>query len=127
MPPSPSSRFVWGLLALLGLAAAVLLFFFNPAEHAFYPRCPLHAVTGLDCPVCGGLRAAHLLLHGQVRDAFALNPFLFFTLPGAALLLLLPRNASLPRWIPWVALAVLLAGFLWRLLHPIGCPPGFDS
>jgi len=118
MPPSPSSRFAWGLLALAGLAAAALLFFFNPADYAFYPRCPLHAVTGLDCPVCGGLRAAHLLLHGQVRAAFALNPFLFFAVPVIALLLL-PRKAPLPRWIPWAALAALLAAFLWRLLHPI--------
>ncbi|HPJ57455.1 MAG TPA: DUF2752 domain-containing protein [Kiritimatiellia bacterium] len=118
MPPTPSSRFAWGLLALVGLAAAALLFFFNPADHAFYPRCPLHAATGLDCPACGGLRAAHLLLHGQVRAAFALNPFLFFAAPCAALLLL-PRKTPLPRWIPWAALAALLAAFLWRLWHPI--------
>jgi len=74
----------------------------------------LHALTGLDCPTCGALRATHLLLHGQLRAAFAMNPFLFFAVPCLALLAL-PRKTPLPRWIPWAALAALLAWFLWRI------------
>ena len=58
-------------------AVAALLFFFDPAASAFYPSCPLRALTGLLCPFCGGLRAAHALLHGHVLEAAALNPFLF--------------------------------------------------
>jgi len=113
MPPSRSSRFAWLLLGLIALAGAGVLFFFDPAAHAFYPACPLHAVTGLDCPACGGLRAAHLLLHGRVRDAYALNPFLFWALPVGGLFLVTPalRRA---KWLPWAALAVLTAVFIWR-------------
>ena len=102
------------LLALAGLAALALIFVFDPAAHSFYPACPLHALTGLDCPTCGALRAVHLLLHGDIRAAFALNPFLFFAVPCAALLAL-PRKAPLPRWMPWTALAALLLWFLWRI------------
>jgi|SRR5688572_7456445 len=67
-----------GTLALGGAvaAAAALLYIFDPASTPFYPACPLRALTGLLCPLCGGLRAAHALLHGQVLDAVALNPFL---------------------------------------------------
>ena len=109
----PSSNQIAGfLLALAALGAAILLFLFDPAAHAFYPPCPLHALTGLDCPTCGGLRAAHLLLHGHLRAAFALNPFLFFALPVAALFLL--RRPFRVRWLPWAALALLLAWFVWR-------------
>jgi hypothetical protein len=57
--------------------AAILLFLYDPADAGLYPSCPLRALTGLLCPLCGGLRAAHALLHGRVFDAVALNPFLF--------------------------------------------------
>ena len=68
-----------GTLAIGGAvaAAAAVVYFFDPATAAFYPPCPLRALTGLLCPLCGGLRAAHALLHGRVLDAVTLNPFLF--------------------------------------------------
>jgi hypothetical protein len=111
--PSPPTKLAYGLLLLAALGATALLFFFDPAAHSFYPPCPLHALTGLDCPTCGGLRAAHRLLHGHLRAAFAMNPFLFFALPALALLFLRPALAR-PRWVPWAALGILFAYFLWR-------------
>ena len=110
-PPSNPTKFAFAALALAALGAAALLFFFDPATHAFYPRCPLHALTGLDCPACGGLRAVHLLLHGEFRAAYALNPFLFYASPVAALFLIRPART---RWLPWAALGALLAWFVWR-------------
>ena len=70
--------------------AAALLYLYDPAVSALYPSCPLRALTGLLCPLCGGLRAAHALLHGRVVEAVALNPFLFV---AAAL-----WPAMRPRW-----------------------------
>jgi hypothetical protein len=67
-----------------GLAAAAGLFFFDPSQHAFYPRCFFKMMTGLDCPGCGGLRATHQLLHGHIRAAFALNPLFIAAIPVAA-------------------------------------------
>jgi len=74
-------RWPWlvGGVALLGLLAA--LFWFNPAHHGFYPQCVFYRVTGLSCPGCGGLRAAHQLLHGEVAAAFRFNPFVVLALP----------------------------------------------
>jgi hypothetical protein len=62
--------------ALVGpaLAAAALLFAFDPAVTWWFPSCPFYALTGWLCPFCGTLRAAHALLHGHVAAAFALNP-----------------------------------------------------
>jgi hypothetical protein len=113
MVSSPPTKLAYALLAFAGLGAAALIFFFDPAAHSFYPACPLRTATGLDCPTCGGLRAAHLLLRGEFRAAFALNPFLFFALPAAALFFL-PRRRPRPRWLLWAALALLAAYFLFR-------------
>lgn len=110
-PPSPQTKIIYFILALVALGGLALLYFFDPAATPAYPACPLHSLTGLDCPTCGGLRAAHLLLHGQFRAAFAMNPFLFFALPAVALFLIRPIRI---RWLPWAALAILAAYFLWR-------------
>lgn len=65
-----------------------MLYFFNPAQNGFYPRCLFKYATGLDCPGCGGLRATHQLLHGQIAAAFSLNPLMVLLLPLAVLLLI---------------------------------------
>ena len=117
MSPSRRTQVAYALLALGVLGAAAILYLFDPAAVPAYPACPLHALTGLDCPTCGGLRAAHLQLHGRLRDAFALNPFLFFALPAGVLLLLRPALAR-ARWLPWAALAILAAWFVWRNFAP---------
>jgi len=115
MPPPTSKRtkLAYGTLVGAGLLAGFVLFVFDPATTSAYPGCPLHSLTGLDCPTCGGLRATHLLLHGQIRAAFTLNPLLFFALPIIALFCLRPALAR-PRWIPWAALTILIAWFVWR-------------
>jgi Protein of unknown function (DUF2752) len=36
--------------------------------------CPFRALTGWDCPLCGGTRMGAALLHGDVQAAFLFNP-----------------------------------------------------
>ena len=36
--------------------------------------CPFRALTGWDCPLCGGTRMGDALLHGDVPAAFGFNP-----------------------------------------------------
>jgi len=36
--------------------------------------CPFHWLTGFSCPFCGGQRMVLELLHGNVTEAFWLNP-----------------------------------------------------
>ena len=73
----------WQVAAALGGGAAgfMLLYFFAPEQHSFYPRCLFLAITGLECPGCGGLRAMHQLLHGHLATAFQLNPLMIVLLP----------------------------------------------
>src|SRR5262245_39527865 len=71
----------FGAVAIVAGAVALVLFFFPPDRYWFYPRCVFHSLTGLDCPGCGGLRAAHRLLHGDLAGAFAFNPLLVLLSP----------------------------------------------
>ncbi len=45
------------------------------------PLCPLHALTGLWCPLCGGLRAVHALSRGSIQSALHDNAMLVLALP----------------------------------------------
>jgi hypothetical protein len=112
---------VAGSLAL----AAIVLFCFDPSRVPIYPVCLFHRTTGLLCPGCGGLRAAHQLLHGHLVAAFRFNPLLILALPpglwlGAKYAVCRARHqpASLsirPIWL-WISLAVVLGFSVWRNL-----------
>jgi hypothetical protein len=64
-------------VALGAVAGAGVLLFVDPTKPgSWLPRCPFHALTGLDCPGCGGTRMAHALLHGDLAAAFGFNALL---------------------------------------------------
>jgi hypothetical protein len=67
-------------MAGLALAGGIVLFAIDPARHEIYP-CLLRTTTGLLCPGCGGLRATHQLLHGNLAAAWALNPLAVLLVP----------------------------------------------
>ena len=54
--------------------AVLLLGSFDPATTWWFPSCPLRALTGWLCPLCGSLRALHALLRGEPAVALAFNP-----------------------------------------------------
>ena len=61
-------------IAMFIIAGAVALFFLDPTKHAFFPKCAFHLATGYSCPGCGSSRALFALTHGNVFEAFRLNP-----------------------------------------------------
>jgi hypothetical protein len=73
-----------GLGALLASAYVGLV---DPNAPGHYPLCPTKAFTGLDCPGCGGLRAVHSLLHGDVTGALDHNAFVVLVVLPAAVVL----------------------------------------
>ena len=56
------------------IGGGVALFFLNPSEHSFFPKCALYMATGFSCPGCGSTRALFHLTHGNVLEALRLNP-----------------------------------------------------
>lgn len=63
------------------LAAAWILYSFDPATAGFYPSCPFLQLTGWQCAGCGSLRGLHQLLHGNLAAALHLNPLMVISLP----------------------------------------------
>ena len=121
------------VLAALGLVGAALLFFFDPAQHAFYPVCLFKKMTGYDCPGCGGLRAVHQLLRGDVWTAVQLNALAVLAVP--ALLICAPvawrrrrvstsGGSSRFLWIWFVIATIVIFGVVRNLpVWPFGITP----
>ena len=99
--------------AIIALATMIVLRF-PPAQHGFYPRCPVHELLHLQCPGCGATRAIAALLRGHITEAMNLNALITLLLPFAAAYgvlcycRLLQRKAL--RW-PQPPPAILYAGF----------------
>jgi hypothetical protein len=94
-----------------GLAAVLVLYFFAPEHHRFYPRCLFYMLTGAQCPGCGGLRAMHRLLHGDFAAAWRFNALVVLLLPMAGVWLVVRwvSPATAAQW----RQAFLKPGFLW--------------
>src|SRR5579864_6420943 len=73
-------------MAITG-AVCGLVYLAPPASHSFYPRCPLHMLTGLQCPGCGATRALYEVLHGNLAAAWAYNQLFVAVLPFLVLFL----------------------------------------
>ena len=59
----------------------IILVLALPGGERWMLPCPLYTLTGWQCPFCGGQRMLHALLHGNLCEAFVLNPFLFVSIP----------------------------------------------
>lgn len=74
--------FVFIIIALIVLAGIIGIYMqVNPANSPIVPKCLFKTLTGYDCPSCGGQRALHAILKGEIGRAFMLNPFLFIAMP----------------------------------------------
>ncbi len=99
------------LLAGLATVGTVVLAAADPRTTGLYPPCPLRALTGLSCPLCGGLRAVHDLAHLDLAAAWGMNPAVVLLAPVAVVLGLrwLRRPRAVPVVGPRTALALVVA------------------
>jgi hypothetical protein len=119
VPPkisAPPSLTVFALVLLGGVfaGAGVVVYFFNPSTHGFYPICLFHKLTGWSCPGCGGTRAVYALLHGNVALALKDNALFVLLIPAVALrgvwlaakkIRRQPVGTFVPVGVLWAALA----------------------
>jgi hypothetical protein len=133
--PLPMPRRLSGPAAVAagaGLGAA-LLAVRDPHAAGSYGYCPFRAVTGLPCPLCGGLRAVADLTHGQVHAALLSNALVVAGLVAATGLWaawtvrrVRGSGAEEPplRSSPWLGRVVAVAALLFCLLRWL---PGFAA
>lgn len=69
-----------GTAAAIGLASTALRLR-DPHQQGSWGLCPLNAMTGWDCPFCGGLRAVNDLTHGDVGSAWHSNALFVSSIP----------------------------------------------
>ena len=104
-----------GTLTVVGTLALAVV---NP-NTTHVPLCPLKALTGLDCPFCGSLRAVHSLTRANLGQALDHNALFTLAVPGLiicwAIWLVravggpIPHSWRFPTGASAVALVVVLA------------------
>ncbi|MCV7044533.1 DUF2752 domain-containing protein [Mycobacterium frederiksbergense] len=99
-----------GALAYIGLA--------DPHRPGFlFPGCPFKALTGLDCPACGGLRMTHDLLNGDLTAAVVDNVFLLVALPALAVWLVVRWRRGLTLMPMAATVTVVVAAVAWTVVR----------
>lgn len=109
-------------VAATGLAAFAALGYlaaFDPEQGGHYPACPTQALLGVDCPGCGGLRAAHALTRGDVVTAADHNLALFIMVPLAVLAYAVWAMRSWRGWSREVTYAAYRRRNRWLLIGVI--------
>lgn len=130
----PAERLFASLLLTAVVAAGAWLGLHDPAVSELVPRCPTYAWTGILCPGCGALRAAHELLRGNLSSAFAYNALWVLAAPLGAVWLALQTVCAVaglrpripPRTLAAAGLAavvILLAFAVARNLPLRWCDP----
>jgi len=61
------------LFSILGAGLASSLFGLSPESIALLP-CPIHSISGVECPGCGMTRACIALCRGDISHAVQYNP-----------------------------------------------------
>lgn len=100
---------------VMGVTGLWLLRTFDPtAPGSPFPPCMFYSLTGWHCPGCGLTRCLHALAHGDLPQAFSMNPLLL------VLLALVPavvgwRAGWRPPWLRPVV-ALLSTATFWVVL-----------
>lgn len=112
-----------GGLVLLAILAFYMIV--DPGQLSWAPKCPVHTLTGYDCPGCGSQRAVHALLQGEFREAWNHNALLLVLLPFIAAIgaseIFRKRNTRLhfilhSPLVGWSLLGVII---LWTVIRNI--------
>jgi len=102
-----------GALTYIGVA--------DPHRPGFgFPPCPFKAITGWNCPLCGGLRMTHDVLHGDLSAAVVDNVFALVGLPLLVAWLVVCWRRRLSVAPPLVT--ALVAMVVWTVVRNL---PGF--
>lgn len=124
--PSPARP--W-MVATAALGTCVAVNLADPNEAGHYPTCPFLAVTGLQCPGCGTLRAIRALTRGDVLAAVGLNVLTVAMIPvllwawSGWVAHARGRRTSMPTLAPRVGMAVAVVIPLFWVARNIPVAP----
>ncbi len=90
--------------------------------NSVYPLCPFKWLTGWNCPLCGGLRMTHDLLHGDLLATVNDNVFLLLAIPALAGWIVFRRRRGRPVLSMPAVVTLTAAAIAWTVLRNL---PGF--
>lgn len=96
-----------------GILILTFLYFWNPQDISWFPRCPFLVLTGYQCPGCGTLRAIHSLLHFNFKNALYLNWLTVISIP-VLVSLIFSRRLRFSVVFVRIILAVIMAWWVIR-------------
>ena len=122
-----SNKKFWGGIGLVALVIyLIVLYIYDPSDTLWIPKCWFKLITNLDCPSCGAQRAIYELLHGNIREAFTCNPYMFCISPYVILILItfvIPENRATKLrnfCYHWITIATfVLSVLVWWVLRNI--------
>ena len=98
----PYKKIAFVILLLIGCGFILWIYQqYNPLDSILFPKCPIKAGTGLDCPGCGSQRALHYLLKGELKQSFRQNPLLYILVPYVVLGLYLNQGKITYNALTW--------------------------
>ncbi|MGU3501928.1 DUF2752 domain-containing protein [Mycobacterium sp. C31M] len=123
MAPSATAARVGVIGAGIGVAGALAYIGLgDPHRPGFFPTCPFRALTGWECPACGGLRMTHDVLHGDLAAAVTDNLFLLIAIPALLGWLAMRRRQGRTLMPPAATVTVIVALLVWTVVRNL---PGF--
>jgi hypothetical protein len=108
--------------ALLGAAVGYVGLVDPHKAGSVYPVCPFRLLTGWNCPLCGGLRMTHDVLHADLAAAINDNIVLLVCIPVLAGWILLRRRRGKPVLTLPAAASVVITMLAWTVVRNL---PGF--
>jgi hypothetical protein len=106
--------------AAIGLVAAAAAWPLLPHPTS---ACPLRALTGIPCPLCGMSRACSAAVHGHLGASVAFNPAGVLLIAAAIVAIVRPRALQRVRVPAWVIAVAFVALWVWN----IGFNPTFHQ
>jgi Protein of unknown function (DUF2752) len=104
-----------GALAYIGLA--------DPHRPGFlFPGCPFKILTGWNCPLCGGLRMTHDVLHGDLAAAVVDNVYALVGIPLLVLWLAVCWRRGRPLNSVAPVVVIVASMVIWAVIRNL---PGF--
>lgn len=73
--------FLYTFFAVVLITAIIAIYFINPVDYVWVPKCPTKMMFGINCPGCGLQRAAHAFVHGHIKEAIGYNLFFVVAFP----------------------------------------------
>lgn len=122
MAPSAGTRRkqLYGALGTGAVLAGALTYIGIADPHrrnSFFPSCPFKAITGWNCPGCGGLRMTHDLLHGDLAAAVVDNVYLLVGLPFLLAWLLVRWRQGKPLMNTQMTIVIVVSALTWTVVR----------